>query len=118
MFGRVVRVGSRGGFFFGLFRGEFCRIPRVASFHILEKLNLALEVHREANLIPSVSLRAFGGLRCALRSLCSLSAISPTSRAQDTGYISGTVTDRGRCNAGATYGQEHRRQASRVLRYQ
>ena len=57
----------------------------------------------KAHLIPSVSLRSFWGASLALCiALLTLLAISPTSRAQDTGYISGTVTDKtGAAIAGA-----------------
>jgi hypothetical protein len=57
----------------------------------------------KAHLIPSVSLRSFWGASLALCiALLTLLSISPTSRAQDTGYISGTVTDKtGAAVAGA-----------------
>ena len=55
------------------------------------------------HVIPSVSLRGFWGASLALCIiLLTLLSISPISRAQDTGYISGTVTDKtGAAVAGA-----------------
>jgi hypothetical protein len=57
----------------------------------------------KAHLIPSVSLRGFWGASLSLCiALLTFLSISPISRAQDTGYISGTVTDRtGAAVAGA-----------------
>jgi len=82
---------------------SFAGIPRVASFHILENLISLGGSNVKAHLIPSVSLRSFWGASLALCiALLTLLSISPTSRAQDTGYISGTVTDKtGAAVAGA-----------------
>jgi len=57
----------------------------------------------KAHVIPSVSLRCFWGPSLALCiALLTLLSISPSSRAQDTGYIGGTVTDKtGAAVAGA-----------------
>ncbi len=57
----------------------------------------------KAHVIPSVSPRSFWGASLALCIiLLTLLSISPISRAQDTGYISGTVTDKtGAAVAGA-----------------
>ena len=57
----------------------------------------------KAHLIPSVSLRSFWGASLALCiALLTFLSLSPISRAQDTGYISGTVTDKtGAAVAGA-----------------
>ena len=57
----------------------------------------------KAHVIPSGSLRSFWGASLTLCIiLLTLLSISPISRAQDTGYISGTVTDKtGAAIAGA-----------------
>jgi hypothetical protein len=57
----------------------------------------------KAHFIPSVSLRSFWRASLALcLILLTLLSISPISRAQDTGYIGGTVTDKtGAAVAGA-----------------
>jgi hypothetical protein len=82
---------------------SFAGIPRVASFHILKNLISLGGSNVKAHLNPSVSLRSFWGASLALGiALLTLLSLSPISRAQDTGYIGGTVTDKtGAAIAGA-----------------